>query len=251
MTDLGKEAAHQFFRNDKFVSADHTTTSSGIRGLVPGLDIDDYVFEPCGYSMNGILGGGFMTIHITPEDGFSYASVEITGFDPIAYDPSAMLHKILDIFQPGKVSVSLSVDVASRSGGYSWGTLGTLPQGYGCQSATCQELATGGRVSYYTFSPLEAAAAGTVAASARGLMRSKSAVLRHMPSFASLPTDSNSEYELSSGASSGDEQEAGCRLFARSGSGDAAGGRGAVNSPFEKAAMVWERGVGGGQFVEM
>jgi ornithine decarboxylase/S-adenosylmethionine decarboxylase len=43
------------------------TTETGIRRLVPAADIDDYVFEPCGYSMNGILGGGFMTIHITPE----------------------------------------------------------------------------------------------------------------------------------------------------------------------------------------
>jgi hypothetical protein len=43
------------------------TTETGIRRLVPAADIDDYVFEPCGYSMNGILGGGFITIHITPE----------------------------------------------------------------------------------------------------------------------------------------------------------------------------------------
>lgn len=44
------------------------TTETGIRRLVPAADIDDYVFEPCGYSMNGILGGGFITIHITPEE---------------------------------------------------------------------------------------------------------------------------------------------------------------------------------------
>lgn len=44
------------------------TTETGIRRLVPAADIDDYVFEPCGYSMNGILEGGFMTIHITPEE---------------------------------------------------------------------------------------------------------------------------------------------------------------------------------------
>jgi hypothetical protein len=49
------------------------TTETGIRRLVPAADIDDYVFEPCGYSMNGILGGGFMTIHITPEQvGWSW-----------------------------------------------------------------------------------------------------------------------------------------------------------------------------------
>lgn len=33
------------------------------------VEIDDYVFEPCGYSMNGVERGTFSTIHITPEDG--------------------------------------------------------------------------------------------------------------------------------------------------------------------------------------
>lgn len=51
--------------------------------------IDDYVFEPCGYSMNGQQGGVFSTIHITPEDGFSYASFELCGYDPDAVDTGA------------------------------------------------------------------------------------------------------------------------------------------------------------------
>lgn len=34
-------------------------------------------FEPCGYSMNGMDGAQASTIHITPETGFSYASVEV------------------------------------------------------------------------------------------------------------------------------------------------------------------------------
>lgn len=48
--------------------------------------IDDYVFEPCGYSMNSQQAGVFSTIHITPEDGFSYASFELCGYDPAALD---------------------------------------------------------------------------------------------------------------------------------------------------------------------
>jgi hypothetical protein len=132
--------------------------------------------------------------------------------------------------------VSLSVDVASSSGEYSWGTLAARPHGYGCQSATCQELATGGRVAYYTFSPaavsfaigtkegapMPAAAAapspakGGVAdadaplrpASPATVLRS---TLRHMPSFSSLPSDS--DYDVAS-TSSGDENEVGSRLAA-------------------------------------
>lgn len=213
MTDLGKEQARAFFR-DPTKTAAQVTTETGIRSLVPAADIDDYVFEPCGYSMNGILGGGFMTIHITPEDGFSYASVEVSGFDPCAYCPADMVSRILAIFKPGKVSVSLSVDVASSSGEYSWGTLTSRPSGYGCQSATCQELATGGRVAYYTFSPLVGAAAeeaAAVEAAAKAVQRpvSPATVLRHMPSFSSLPSDS--DFEM---ASSGDENEVGARMAA-------------------------------------
>jgi hypothetical protein len=135
--------------------------------------------------------------------------------------------------------VSLSVDVASSSGEYSWGTLAARPHGYGCQSATCQELATGGRVAYYTFSPTAvsfaagtkegapmpaAAAAPSSSSPAKGgeadadaplrpaspatVLRS---TLRHMPSFSSLPSDS--DYDVAS-TSSGDENEVGSRLAA-------------------------------------
>ncbi len=43
-------------RTEKFVSAEQTTKDSGILHIKPKAIIDDYVFEPCGYSMNGIDG---------------------------------------------------------------------------------------------------------------------------------------------------------------------------------------------------
>ena len=55
------------------------TTGSGIRALLPGAAIDDYVFEPCGYSMNGLEGALASSIHVTPEEGWSYASFELSG----------------------------------------------------------------------------------------------------------------------------------------------------------------------------
>ncbi len=75
---LPKQAA-QFFRGDTFVSARRTTANTGIADLLPAADIDEYVFEPCGYSMNGLQGDAFSTIHVTPEAICSYASVELTG----------------------------------------------------------------------------------------------------------------------------------------------------------------------------
>lgn len=73
------EQAAQFARDSNFISARHTTIDTGIADLLPAADIDEYVFEPCGYSMNGLQGGAFSTIHVTPEAACSYASVELTG----------------------------------------------------------------------------------------------------------------------------------------------------------------------------
>ena len=73
------------------MSAAATTAASGIGALLPGAAIDDYVFEPCGYSMNGVDGAAFTTIHVTPEEGFSYASVELCGYAAAALDASAVV----------------------------------------------------------------------------------------------------------------------------------------------------------------
>jgi hypothetical protein len=233
------------------------TAETGIRRLVPAADIDDYVFEPCGYSMNGITGPGFMTIHITPEAGFSYASVEVSGFDPAAYDPADMVSRILAIFRPGMASVSLSVDAATPSGEYGWGALAGRPRGYACASATCQELASGGRVSYYTFSPAAgagasalahadavavaaapAAAAKPKAAAAAGARaapplrpRSPAALLRHMPSFSSLPSlDSDGEDAAGSSSKGGARSGGTFSSGASSSSGDEGSGADGVAS---------------------
>ena len=86
--------ATQFVRTPDFVSAAATTMTSGIRALLPGAAIDDYVFEPCGYSMNGVDGTAFTTIHVTPEEGFSYASVELCGYAGAALDASAVVAQV-------------------------------------------------------------------------------------------------------------------------------------------------------------
>ena len=57
-------------------------TTAGIRqklqldSYLDGWQIDDFVFEPCGYSMNAIMGDRYCTIHLTPQHGYSYVSLE-------------------------------------------------------------------------------------------------------------------------------------------------------------------------------
>ncbi|PNH10116.1 S-adenosylmethionine decarboxylase proenzyme [Tetrabaena socialis] len=155
MTDLGADAAAQFFRTDKFVSAEATTAETGIAALKPGAAVDDYVFEPCGYSMNGIGGSGLITIHVTPEAHQSYASVEFSGFGEDLGDPAQLLSQVVKVFAPGKVSVTLSVDKADLAelGAWSagaWGALASLPAGFGLQGVASQVSPCGGKVSYVT-----------------------------------------------------------------------------------------------------
>ncbi|PKI17321.1 adenosylmethionine decarboxylase [Colwellia sp. 12G3] len=44
--------------------------------LIPDFQIDDFVFQPYGYSVNAILAKKYLTIHITPQSDSSYVSFE-------------------------------------------------------------------------------------------------------------------------------------------------------------------------------
>ena len=159
MTDLDPARARQFFRDDSFVSAEHTTTASGIQALVPEAVIDDYVFEPCGYSMNSQEGAGFSTIHITPESGFSYASFELSGYEPGSVDVNRLVTQTAAIFGPGKMTVTLTAD--KQQPGCSWGQGVVVPDGYACKSISSQRFACGGHTVFHTLAaaPLDPAAA--------------------------------------------------------------------------------------------
>lgn len=44
--------------------------------LIPGFEIDDFVFTPYGYSLNALKDDKYLTIHITPQEESSYISFE-------------------------------------------------------------------------------------------------------------------------------------------------------------------------------
>ena len=56
--------------------------------------VDDFVFDPCGYSMNGLEGSAFSTIHVTPQQDCSYASLELYGYTADQLDPTAVAEKV-------------------------------------------------------------------------------------------------------------------------------------------------------------
>lgn len=81
------------------------TASSGLAKALPGVAIDDWAFDPCGYSMNGTREGFYYTVHVTPELDFSYASFESN--DPMYRDPR-LLQQIVALFEPASAVVTLT-----------------------------------------------------------------------------------------------------------------------------------------------
>lgn len=94
-------------------TAKQATEMSGIDKLIPGAVIDDFLFDPCGYSMNGLIRGGYyMTIHVTPEAEFSYVSFE-TNYPAHSY--SDLIARVVKTFQPESFMVTL-LATAGKSG---------------------------------------------------------------------------------------------------------------------------------------
>lgn len=149
MANLDKKKASVFFK-DQSSSAAIMTEFSGIRKILPNSNICDFDFDPCGYSMNAIEGSAISNIHITPEDGFSYASFEAVGYDFNQLDFPSLLGRVLECFQPAKFSVSLHI---SGTGKQLDSMLNLDMKGYARRERSCVALGEeGGLVLYSSFS---------------------------------------------------------------------------------------------------
>ena len=153
MTGLDKNRASVFFKSSsdgKNSSAKEMTRLSGINNIIPEMQICDFDFDPCGYSMNGIAGRALSTIHVTPEDGFSYASYEAMGFDPRALEFEDVVERVLKCFSPANFSVAVTV-FGSRAAAASWGGKISVG-GYARDDVVEQGMPGGAMVMYQSFS---------------------------------------------------------------------------------------------------
>ena len=153
------------------------------------------------------------TIHITPEDGFSYASFELCGYDPGLVDTATLVEQAAAIFQPRNMAVALSLDsVAPGATAPGWGGAFVGPAGYDCHSASYQELKCGGYVAFFTLEQqpgaMEVVMAAVAEAAAAAPTKAGSSnsgsprgVLKHFPSSANLA-------RLASGSAGGAEAAA-------------------------------------------
>ncbi|KAK9072058.1 hypothetical protein SSX86_008490 [Deinandra increscens subsp. villosa] len=151
MTDLDQTLAQKFFRHPNDgkngdSAGKEMTELTGINRINPNAQICDFAFDPCGYSMNGLHGDCYSTIHVTPEDGFSYASFECLG--SVYTDMADMVMKAVKVFGPGTVSVattSANDDMCMR-------IKGAVEQlGMKSQSCSMDVLPAAGVVVFQTF----------------------------------------------------------------------------------------------------
>lgn len=138
MHDLDIEKMQQFYKQEG-VTARDTTISSGIAKLLPGSIIDEFQFEPCGYSMNGLLKNWYWTIHITPEPHCSYVSFE-TNAPLNSY--TRLLRSVLNVFKPGRATVVVMSDEGAPCGDPAE-TFDPEVEGFHLHSHTLQSLPSG------------------------------------------------------------------------------------------------------------
>eukprot|EP01087_Luapelamoeba_hula_P002120 TRINITY_DN1185_c0_g1_i2.p1 TRINITY_DN1185_c0_g1~~TRINITY_DN1185_c0_g1_i2.p1 ORF type:complete len:389 (+),score=69.13 TRINITY_DN1185_c0_g1_i2:434-1600(+) len=103
MGDLHPSAVKPFFKTSGF-SAKEASKAAGIAEIFPDAIIDDFAFDPCGYSCNAIIGKHYFTIHVTPQESCSFASFET---NVVLGDYNELLRKVAAIFKPGTLSATL------------------------------------------------------------------------------------------------------------------------------------------------
>ncbi|XP_052187366.1 S-adenosylmethionine decarboxylase proenzyme-like [Diospyros lotus] len=149
MTGLDRELSAVFYKSQSG-SAAVMTHNSGIRKILPDSRICDFDFEPCGYSMNSIEDVAISTIHVTPEDGFSYASFETVGYDLKDVKLDWLVQRVLACFGPTEFSIAVHADAYIPVSSLEQTSLLSL-EGYSLGERSCEELGMGGSIIYQKF----------------------------------------------------------------------------------------------------
>lgn len=126
------------FRKETSNSTNNKSTE--VHALVSGT-IDDYLFEPCGYSLNAIDGPYYYTLHVTPEKIGNYTSFETDSQPPEKQED--MAQKVVTFFEPDSFDVVLFNRVPTET-----------PfqfEGYRLKTRYKQQLPTGYMTEYFTY----------------------------------------------------------------------------------------------------
>lgn len=128
MSDLDTDTMLQFTKAC-YPEDDVMTQETGISRIIPGSNHLGVVFDPCGYSMNGLLQETYSTIHVTPQPQCSYVSYE-TNYQ--ATDYNTIVDNVLKTFKPGKFIVTLFASKGAQCGLAYQAMKRLSPKGYQC-----------------------------------------------------------------------------------------------------------------------
>eukprot|EP01114_Cavostelium_apophysatum_P020706 TRINITY_DN7017_c0_g1_i1.p1 TRINITY_DN7017_c0_g1~~TRINITY_DN7017_c0_g1_i1.p1 ORF type:complete len:356 (+),score=89.89 TRINITY_DN7017_c0_g1_i1:391-1458(+) len=107
MHKLDAGVSAQFYRKDDTSDRDKFP---GVQELIEDCETDEFNFTPCGYSMNGLAGQYYSTIHVTPEPICSYASFE-TNLRLTSY--TKLVNNVLALFKPNSFTVTFFTEKAT------------------------------------------------------------------------------------------------------------------------------------------
>ena len=116
MTGLSRKARSIYFKDSSISELENETAmTASLTGVQPSFHIKGKCFDPCGYSCNahGPQPGDerYFTVHITPEEGFSYASVEAvfdeTSSSSFSSDIESFVNRVVQVFEPLSVKVTV------------------------------------------------------------------------------------------------------------------------------------------------
>ncbi|XP_068700666.1 S-adenosylmethionine decarboxylase proenzyme-like isoform X4 [Montipora foliosa] len=112
MLDLDREVMNNFYKS-VHSDANEVSKVTGITDLLPGAVIDAALFDPCGYSANGLLNNSYFNIHITPQEECSYVSFE-TNIKVSCY--KELISRVLKTFKPGRFLMTLFANEGAPCG---------------------------------------------------------------------------------------------------------------------------------------
>ncbi|NQZ21936.1 MAG: adenosylmethionine decarboxylase [Colwellia sp.] len=109
--------------------------------LFAHFDIDDHVFHPFGYSLNGIHNEQFFTIHITPQAESSYISISAN------FDLISLLPHLITILAPTTIDILTSNEL-----NFEEKIKNKLPKQFICTSLVKASLSIGEKIVFSSYS---------------------------------------------------------------------------------------------------
>ena len=110
MTGLSANARSLYWKDNSVeLSENDRIMSRTIESIDSSLRVVGKAFDPCGFSANahGDDNENYMTVHVTPEESFSYASVEAVLNNPTTTDVTRLIENVIGVFSPEKLIVTI------------------------------------------------------------------------------------------------------------------------------------------------